>query len=208
MSMNKIIFQVVLVVISVGLFFTVADPLYRSVDPAKPGIKMLKEETGKYDEALDNYEKLVRKREELLAVRNSMDEGDRNDLERLLPDSIDNIRLLIDIDSIALRYGLVLKNLRFTGDDAARVGTSGAKKGAAAETAGRESGGIIIGGNETVGAVTFGFSVSAPYETFKEFLHDLEKSLRLLDVTDLAIRTYPDKDFYDFDITIKTYWLR
>lgn len=205
--MNKVIFQVVMIVVSVGLFFTFVDPLYRSTDTLKPGIKMLKEEISKYDQAIDKSEELVRERQRLLAVSNSMDQGDREDLERLLPDSIDNIRLLIDIDSIALRYGLVLKNLRFTGDGTNKAGGPAAK-GGASEAAGGGKQGITIGGNETVGVVAFGFSVSARYDTFKEFLRDLEKSLRLLDVTDLAIKTSPDKDFYDFDVTIKTYWLR
>jgi Tfp pilus assembly protein PilO len=52
------------------------------------------------------------------------------------------------------------------------------------------------------------FKVDSDYETFVSFLQDVEKSLRIVDVTDLTF-TAPDKSTnYDFGITIKTYWLK
>ncbi len=198
--MNRIIFQVFLVIVSVALFFTVADPLYRSEDPVDPGIKKIKEEVARYDEAINKSEELVREKNKLLASKNAMSEEDRNRLERLLPDSIDNIRLVIDINNIARPYGIVLKGLRFTGDKPSA--SSGETKSNVSNR--RE---IAIGGNETTGSVTLGFSVTARYQTFKEFLHDLENSLRLVDVTSVAVKN-SNQDFYDFDVAIKTYWLR
>jgi Tfp pilus assembly protein PilO len=199
--MNKVIFQVILVVVSVGLFFTVVDPLYRSEDSEKPGIKSLQASISKYNEAIDKSEELIREKERLLEVRRSMNQNDRAALEKLLPDSIDNIRLIIDIDSIALRYGLVLKNLRFTGGNNTKQSSASTAPKAADNN-------ISIGGNDVVGTVTFGFSVTARYEVFKQFLRDLEKSLRLLDITQLSIKATDETDFYTYDVTIKTYWLR
>lgn len=194
--MNKIIFQIILVVVSVALFFSFVDPLYRSEDEINPGIKKLNAEIQKYNDAIDKSEQLIEERDRLIQVKNDIDENSKIRLERLLPDSIDNIRLIIDINNIAKPYGLVLKNLRLAGIDE--------KKKGADDLSVRE---VAIGGNDTIGSVTLGFSVSARYETFKQFMRDLESSLRLVDVTDLSIKS-TDKDFYDFDVTLKTYWLR
>ncbi len=193
--MNKIIFQVILIIISVGLFFTVIDPMYRSADPAKPGIETIKKEIADYDVAIDNSDKFVREKNKLLEEKNNLNQDDRNRLERLLPDSIDNIRLVIGINDIARPYGLVLKSLRFSGNTSKGGEDSGEE---------RE---IAIGGNEVIGSVTLGFSVSAKYEVFKQFLKSLESSLRLADVTNVSVRSGAG-DVYDYDITIKTYWLR
>lgn len=195
--MNRIIFQVTLVIVAVALFFSFVDPLYRNEDPANPGIKLLQAEIKKYDEAIDRSQELVAEKTRLVAKRDAIDEGSRIRLEKLLPDSIDNIRLIIDINNIARPYGMVLKNLRLTGLD-----ESGKTNGASAEA--REA---VIGGNETIGSVTLGFAVTARYENFKDFMRDLERSLRLVDVTDLTLKS-TEKDFYEFDVTLKTYWLR
>ena len=204
--MNKIISQVVLIVVSAGLFLTVIDPLYRSEDLKKPGIKKLQADIAQYDEAINKSEEFVREKNKLLDLRNRINDEDRNRLERLLPDSIDNIRLVIDINNIARPYGFVLKNLRCAGGETVKTGTTATtpQNNKPADASQRE---IAIGGNETIGSVTLGFSINTRYQTFKDFLHSLESSLRLADVTNISIRN-TSGDFYDFDITIKTYWLR
>ena len=119
-GMNRIIFQVVLVVVSVALFFTFIDPKYRYSDGTeweKWGITRLKEEIAKYADAIGNANTLVDEREKLVRKSANIPEGDKNRLNRLLPDSIDNIRLIIDINNIAVPYGLIPKNIRLTGND-------------------------------------------------------------------------------------------
>ena len=175
-----------------ALVFTVADALYRSEDVASPGIKILKERIAEYNKAIDKSEELVRVKNQLADKKNKMSEEDRGRIEKLLPDSIDNIRLVIDINNIARPYGIVLKGLRF------------ASTGQSSNQNQRE---ITIGGNDTTGSVVMSFNITARYQTFREFIKDLEKSLRLVDVTSVSVKN-SNQDFYDFDVTIKTYWLR
>lgn len=193
--MNRIAFQVVLVVVSVALFFAFSNPLYTNSagdDPKEWGIQRLKQEIDTYNNAIDTSEQLVAQKASLIAKRDSIDPKNRERLERLLPDTIDNIRLIIDINNIAKPYGLVLKNLQLAGAE---------KNGAKGDSAG-----VAIGGNDTIGSVTMQFSVTARYPVFKQFLRDLQNSLRLVDVTDVKI-TGGTKDFYDYSVTLKTYWL-
>ena len=94
--------------------------------------------------------------------------------------------------------------MRFAGETPKTTAAVPGKTEKPADPAQRE---IAIGGNETIGSVTLGFSVTTRYQTFKDFLHSLENSLRLADVTNISIKN-TSGDFYDFDVTIKTYWLR
>jgi len=49
--------------------------------------------------------------------------------------------------------------------------------------------------------------VTGPYSSFKGFLVDLEQSLRLSDVTALNFRA-AGFDFDQYNMTLRTYWLR
>jgi hypothetical protein len=57
------------------------------------------------------------------------------------------------------------------------------------------------------GIATLGFSVTASYKTFKNFLGDLERSLRIIDVKTLSFSA-GDKDQYEYNLEINSYWLK
>ena len=67
----------------------------------------------------------------------------------------------------------------------------------------------VIEGGERMnkGAVTLGFSVSGSYENLQAFLADLAKSLRLVDVTSVTFSSN-DRNVYDYNIELQTYWLK
>jgi len=109
-------------------------------------------------------------------------------LERLLPDNIDNIKLVIDIKNIAANHNLVLKNIKLdtnVGVDPKKLGVDQSKYG-------------------TVG---LSFSITSSYDNFQVFLTDLENSLRLVDIIDLSV-TANDTGLYEFSVGLKTYWLK
>ncbi len=111
-------------------------------------------------------------------------------LSKLLPDNIDNIRLVIDIDEMAKSYGMRIRNFKTdAGADAKNAGTIG--KSAA-----------------PYGTLTMSFSTTAPYNIFLGFLPRLERSLRVLDVTAISFSSGDSNQLYDYSVTLKTYWLK
>lgn len=118
---------------------------------------------------------------------NNLSEDDKVKLNKLLPNSIDNVKLIIDIDNIASLYNLKLRNIDIKAD-----------------APGEFSGDSF---NNPYGTAMLRFSVSAPYESFKSFLTDLEDSLRLVDISSLTF-TSGDKDINEYNIELKTYWLK
>jgi len=115
-------------------------------------------------------------------------------LQKLLPDTVDNVRLIIDMDEIAKRYGLTIGNVRL---DETKVTKSGAKDSTA----------TITGGESGYGTIPMGFSVTADYDTFLSFLEDLETSLRIIDITNIGLKPGAN-NIYSFDVSLKTYWLK
>src|SRR3989338_11599292 len=99
------IIPMLLLVAAVGLFFTFTDPKYQE-------IKNIQAQIATYDTALDNSKNLLKIRDGLLLIYNSISSENLNRLELLLPDTVDNIRLVLDIDTIASRHGIIVKNLK------------------------------------------------------------------------------------------------
>ncbi|MFA7252767.1 MAG: type 4a pilus biogenesis protein PilO [Candidatus Paceibacterota bacterium] len=181
---------IILIIISIAAFFGYVDPTYRGVDPSgvKRSIQDLRLEDGEYQKALNDTQEIRAKRDSLQATSNNFDPDALLKLESLLPDNIDNIKLVMDMNHIADIHNLVLKNIKL--DTAAKADPN--KLGA---------------DNKPYGTVGLSFSVTASYDNFQNFLTDLEKSLRLVDVVDLSV-SGNDTGFYEFSVGLRTYWLK
>jgi Tfp pilus assembly protein PilO len=174
------IISIILILASVGLFFGYVDPTYAV-------IREQRAEKADYDRALNNSKQLQAERDKLLEKFNNMDKADLDDIQKLLPDNIDNVRLIIDIDEIAKTYGMRIRN--FKADATDQADTIGAS-------------------NSPNGTLTLSFSTTAPYQTFLAFMRDLEDSLRLIDVTSIEFASSESGELYDYKVTVKTYWLK
>lgn len=185
----NLITPIILIIVSIGVFFAYINPNYRGTDPENKSIQVLRDENKEYLDALNNSEIIRSKRETLMNKNKQFNQDKVADLEKLLPDNIDNIKLVKSIDDIAKSRALALKNIKL---DTSTVTADPKKLGAE---------------NKKYGTVGLSFSVSASYDNFYLFLKDLEKSLRLMDVVDLSV-TGNDSGLYDFSVSLKTYWLK
>lgn len=70
-----------------------------------------------YNEALNNSKALEAERDKLTQKYNSFDPENLSKLQKLLPDNVDNIRLILEIEKIASPYGMVLKNVKYDATD-------------------------------------------------------------------------------------------
>lgn len=180
----RLLLPVILVIAAIGLFVVFTNPTYQ-------GLKGIQSRVEAYDDALDKSKELKALRDKLQSARNAFSPQDEQKLIRLLPDQVDNIRLIIDINNIAARRGLVLSD----------VALGEVSQSSAAATS------LAVGpSSDPIGSVSLGFSVTASYEDFLAFLQDLEHSLRILDVEKLAF-TGTESGKYSFEFAIRTYWL-
>lgn len=176
----RFITPIILIVLAVGVFIWYINPTYNR-------IKLLREEAAQFDMALNRSRELIAVRDALLSKYNMIPTRDLERLERLLPDHVDNVRLILDMDNIAAQYGMALQDIA-TGE------ASGEGSELGADT-------------NPYGAITLAFSVRSSYNNFLEFLMDLEESLRVVDVVALSFTT-DDSPLTTYRVTLRTYWLK
>ena len=186
----NIITPVILIIVSIVTFWFYVDPNYRGVDLGNGARSVLdlQKEDADYQISLNNSKDVRAKRDILITKQNGIHPDNLSRLIKFLPDNVDNIKLTIDINQIATNHNLVLKNVKLDSaikTDPNKVGSDTSKYG-------------------TVG---LSFSVSSSYDNFQPFLTDLEKSLRLVDITSLSV-SGNDTGIYDFSVGLKTYWLK
>lgn len=165
-----------------AVFFLLTRPLLADIN-------MLREEKARLEEGLANARKLKEVRDGLIKISNDFPASDLDRLNKMLPDNVDNVKLIIDINNIARASGMSIRNVKIKTEE----GQSG-----------RE---VIADSGQKRGAVTLGFSVSGAYSNFGDFLQRLARSLRLVDVMSVSFGSN-ERNFYDYNVELQTYWLK
>lgn len=178
--MTRFLLPTILLAATALLFWAYIDPQYQTV-------KALRAESESYDQALTSFREIQSVRDKLTSTYNTFSPDDVARLERLLPDTVDNVRLVLDINNIAGRYGLVIKNVRLSSlaKDPNKLGPE----------------------NQEYGTLVLQFSVTASYPNFVAFVRDLEDSLRVVDISGISFKT-GDGQLADYDVAVQTYWLK
>ena len=176
----RVITPIVLVLIAIGVFIWYINPTYSQ-------IKNLSAEEEQFDMALTRSKELIAVRDALLSRYNMIPTRDLERLEKLLPDHVDNVRLILDMNNIAAQYGMALQDIAI-----GEASAEGAELGA---------------DTSPIGAITLSFGVRSTYDNFLQFLMDLEESLRIVDVTSLSFAE-GDGTFTTYRVALRTYWLK
>ncbi|HTK33385.1 MAG TPA: hypothetical protein VL335_02465 [Candidatus Paceibacterota bacterium] len=200
--MNRNITATILIIIAGAIYFSYTSNLWAEA-------KVIKAVNDQYSSAIKNAETLISLRKKVTDDYNSISIQDREKLDKMLPDTVDNIRLVIDLNNVGQQNGLSLKNITAstktsapttpTASSASATGPNGAQGFGQKDT-----GGISIA---TLDTVSISFSVSATYQQFIGLMQALEANLRIMDLTHLTV-TANDTGTYDFSVQLNTYYLR
>ncbi len=189
--MIKILFSLAAVVVAGGVLFFYTQPTYDSARVFESSIKS-------YDQALNKAAELQSLKQSLLSQYNAFNPADLDRLHKLLPDHVDNVRLILDLDNLAGRHGMSLQNISFSGP---------------AEESERSVIGAIGAGKQKSNSLTLKFTTQGTYTSFRALLRDLERSLRIVDLVSLGLAgggqpSVGKERVYQFNITVRTYWLK
>lgn len=208
------IIAIIGVVLAGSIFFWYTKPEYDKVQTARDKI-------AQYDAALNKAYELQQLKQTLLSRFNAFSQADRDRLQKLLPDHVDNVRLILDLDNLAEDRGIALQNVDVSSSQK-QTTKSPTVIGAAA------------GSTQKYDSLTLTFGTVSTYPGFVQFLTDLESSLRIVDLVALSISpsgnipsapsgatnpfstsgakaAAPGKStepLYAFKITLRTYWLK
>lgn len=190
----KTFFSLLLIVVSVIVFVTVIRPRYQNLQDTRKAVAVSTAN-------LETAAKLAESREALIATYNTISKTDLDNLKTLLPDSVDNIRLIIQINSLATKNGLsLLRNVDYQTDQAVPEGGQPVQS--------------LEMLNRPYGEFTISFQTTGQYKNFLAFVADLEKNLRLVDVTKVEFATNENPttqtpaSSLSYKVTLKTYWLK
>ncbi len=189
--MTKLILSVIGLGLAGGIFFIYTQPTFDQINSAKS-------EISQYDDALSKAAELQQVKQTLLDKYKAFKPDDLDRLSKLLPDHVDNVRLLLDLDHLSISDQMPMQNVSI-GDPNKAGGSSSALSTPDAAS-------------QKIGSLDLKFSTSGTYEQFKKFLDDLESSLRIVDVIGLQVDRGAGQTIgtptYTFTVTARTYWLK
>ena len=182
----KNIIPIIVTIISIATFVLVVQPQYNE-------IKAMQSKETELEDVLDNARKLQSLRDGLLDKRKEIASADIRRLEKLIPESADNVKLILEFEQIADRYGLSI--------DAASATKESEDGGAQAQNFDIET--------KDYGIITLDFTLNGGYAELISFLKDVEKNLRITDIRSLSITPSDGlSNDYSYALTVDTYWLK
>ena len=176
----KQVIPILLIIGSFALIFFFVIPQYKVVQNEKALIASL-------NSALTNSRQVQGLRDSLLTKYNTISDVELDRLKKILPDHVDNVRLILEFDRIALRNGMVLQNVS-TQEGSKTKGSFGPDE-------------------SLFGKLRIRFSVIGQYDSLVNFLTEIEQSLRVVDIVALSF-TRGKGDLNEYEIEVETYWLK
>ena len=193
MSPNLI--ATILLVASAGAVFGFINPQYAKYEE-------LSASKQQYVVAGEQARKVRQVREKLIQSINAISNAEKVKLTKLLPDSVDTVRLIMDINGIASKYRIFIKQISLKGDE----NTAGSKKDAVKDLFSAQQAIPLFNPNPLpYTPLPFSFSLTSTYNDFNQFLSDLEHSLRIIDITSISVLPSATANLYDFSVSAKTY---
>ncbi len=175
-------------VVSLGIFFFYVNPtLSGSIADIKTGI-------ASDDSALAAAATFSAQQQRLVDAQKTIGASNLARLALLLPDSVNNVGLILDLNALAARSGLQISSI----DVSPLAQAAAASKDVAA---------IPSGVQTPEQSMDFSLKAVGTYSAMKTFLTGIEKSQRLLDVQSLSL-TGSDTGVYTYTMKIRLYWLR
>ncbi|MEK7135118.1 MAG: hypothetical protein AAB780_00225 [Patescibacteria group bacterium] len=175
--------NIALIVLAIGLFFSFTSPAYQE-------IKTLQASAGEYRSVIDNASHIAETRDALLVNYESIPKVEIDRLSKVLPDNIDAVRLALDLDTIAGRYGVAIKDLQVETKPNQNLTLA-----------------VLPDHSQSYQSATVTFSFVSNYSNFAKLLTDLEKSLRIMDVKSVIFKA-AETGLYEHRVTVSTYWLK
>jgi hypothetical protein len=195
--MFKLIFNLLLLGASAGIFFL---PTY-GISAKYADVQAKQAEIKEYENANKSARELVGKRDELLSKDQAISPEEHARLITFLPDNIDPIRFILEMEGIGKKIGMPIKNARY----------SSVKAVAAPEQAAGSS-------DVKYGIFTFIFTTEGSYDDLQKMLKEFDRSLRLIDIETISFTQAGTSstqagapsatDHYIYTVTLKTYWLK
>jgi Tfp pilus assembly protein PilO len=171
-----------LLVLSVGLFYTFTSPTYGDA-------QNLAITASEQKDVLQNISRIIETRDKLLVSYNSVSRAEIERLSKVLPQNVDTVRLAYELDIIAGKYGITVGQVAIDTQSEQNANQV-----------------VLAGSGDYYKRALVRVKFVSTYQNFRNFLADVEKSLRIMDVRSVNFRT-AESGLYEHEILIETYWV-
>lgn len=187
--------QILLIIIAIVMIVMVLKPEFAE-------IQYNQNEIAQYRKALEQAGLYNNTLQALLQRASDISFGDREALERFLPDRVDVAMVSRDIKNIIDRNGMLLLEIEAEASDAATVESTGRRtsedgfiRGEALESEARND----------LAAIRFSVDVIGSYEQMKNMLRDLEQNAYPLRLAMFSFDAPSDSELYNYSLELETY---
>ncbi len=198
--MGKFIIPTLLLALSIGSYFLYTKPFFEEAKTVNAEVVKLSDAQGKLVEAL-------KKRDNLSTSFNSLDTNLVARLAKLMPDNLDNIKLIIDIDRTAKQYGMILNAVKFDVDQQAKTGTTTASTTVTTKSSVTDNKSALES-KKDYNSFNLTMTFTGTFSNFTKLMGDIEKNLRIIDVSTVTFDSQDGKDIYKYEVKAKIYWLK
>lgn len=181
---------IVLILLAIALFFGYVRPTWDGAIAADNA------QIASYNSALDASAKFSAQEAKLEQGRNALPQDQLDRLSAFLPDNVNNVQLILDLNSLANKSGMVLSNFN----------TSSAVNGSDSSASAGSGSASFTPSASPIDSLTLTVAATGTYDSFRSFLAGVEQSLRPLDVEGLVVADSAT-GVYTYQMTLEFYWL-
>lgn len=193
--MNRLV-PIIMILAAIGIVFGYISPTYTN------DVNAAQTQIAGYDSALVQAAAFSQKETDLTTQENAIMPADMANLKTYMPDGVDNIQLIVDLDALASKYGVSLSGFSIQNNSANNASSTGSVTGS---VAGTNSGGFQS--TNMTNSLDLAVTATGTYNAFQTFLATAEQSARPLDVTKLSLKS-SNTGVYTYAITFRIYWLK
>ncbi|MEK7460549.1 MAG: hypothetical protein AAB628_03310 [Patescibacteria group bacterium] len=211
-------FSLSIIIFFLGFAIFYVAPLYGEINTQRADLQVL-------NESAKDTEKIQQVINQTLKSLNSVDPMVIKRLETFIPETIDEVRFVNDIQGVGVKNGLAVSNIKIE-DKAKEMNVGSAGKGSTPvaleplSLSAKNAGSAAQKNKYVTTKITF--DVIASYEGFRLLVNDLEKSLGLINITELSFQEYKEGKvvaskavregapipLYAFKVGVETYSLK
>jgi|GEM_PF-1079119 Tfp pilus assembly protein PilO len=166
--MNKLALPIILIILGIASFFWYTQPMYQATDA-------IQEEIDEYETALSQVGEIQQIRDDLLRQYNQLPRTNLYVMSRVLPERLDTVRMLVELNQIALQYNMTVQDIAFT------ERTDDKENRPRRNTEEQDT------KPKQYESAKVNFAVTGTYEDVTNFVKDVERSTRLIDIIQFQV---------------------
>lgn len=173
--MIKSIIGIILLLFGASLVYFFGLPAFNSIAELRSQSEVLVT-------VIERTESLNQSVANLFANYQTISSNDISSLDILVPNQIDNVKLILEIQQLAEKYGLAVQTI-----DVSSLGDNRLAE-------------------QNINSVSFSADVAGFYDDFVDFLIALERSQRLIDINSVSFSAKDSEEGYRYSLSVTTYW--